>query len=135
MSTKHKLTVKMTEISQNNKESDLLYPLPVVEFDLAKKINITDLIRDTDNLRTIDLPGVIYGTPIQYLVIIAKYTVTNSLIGAVAGLPAPFKVRLNGDIASKDIQSGCLIWGGEVTDLKIETPVTDFIEYQILAGI
>ena len=66
MSVTHKLTLKMTETSQNAKESDLLYPLPVVSFNLLKKISITDRIRDTDNLRTINLPGTIYGTPIQY---------------------------------------------------------------------
>jgi hypothetical protein len=135
MSVTHKLTIKMTETSQNAKESDLLFPLPVVSFDLLKKISLTDRIRDTDNLRTIALPGVIYGTPIQYLVVIAKYTVTNSLIGAVAGMPAPFSVRLNGDAASKAIGSGVLVWGGEVTALQIETAVTDYIEYEILAGI
>lgn len=135
MSVTHKLTLKMTETSQNAKESDLLYPLPVVSFNLLKKISITDRIRDDDNLRTIDLPGTIYGTPIQYLVIVAKYTVTNSLIGAVVDMPAPFAVRLNGDAASKQIGSGVLVWGGEVTDLKIETAVTDYIQYEILAGI
>jgi len=131
----HKLTLKMTETSQNGKESDLLFPLPVVSFDLLKKISITDRIRDTDNLRNIDLPGTIYGNPIQYLIVVAKYTVTNSLIGAVVDMPAPFAVRLNGDAASKQIGSGVLVWGGEVTDLKIETAVTDYIQYEILAGV
>ena len=131
----HKLTLKMTETSQNAKESDLLYPLPVVSFNLLKKISITDRIRDTDNLRTIDLPGTIYGTPIQYLVIVAKYTVTNSLIGAVVDMPAPFAVRLNGDVASKQIGSGVLVWGGEITQLQIETDITDYIQYEILAGV
>lgn len=131
----HKLTLKLTETSANAKETDLLNPLPIVNFDVLKKLDLTDQIRDTDNLRTIDLPGTLYGTPIQYLLIIAKYTVTNSLIGAVKDYPAPFKVRLNGDTASKDIGAGVLVWGGEVTDLKIETNVTDYIQYDIFVGI
>ena len=45
------------------------------------------------------------------------------------------KIRLNGDATSKQIGSGVLVWGGEVTDLKIETAVTDYIQYEILAGV
>lgn len=133
MSFKHKITFKLTETSENQKENDLVLPLPVVDYDIQKKLILRDLIRDTDNLRLIDVPQSVYGIP-KYLFIFAVYTVDNSLIGAVKGKPAPFKVRLNGDAASKDITSGVLFWGGEVSSLYIETPVTDYIEYQVFLG-
>lgn len=133
MSVKHKITVKLTETSENQKEYDMIQPLPVVDYDILKKLVVRDQIRDTDNLRLIDIPQSVYGTP-KYLFVFAQYTVDNSLLNAVKGKPAPFKVRLNGDTVSKDIESGVLLWGGSVTSLYFETPVTDYIEYQVFIG-
>ena len=81
MSFKHKITFKLTETSENQKENDLVLPLPVVDYDIQKKLIARDLIRDTDNLRLIDVPQTVYGVP-KYLFIFAVYTVDNSLIGA-----------------------------------------------------
>ena len=50
MSFKHKITFKLTETSENQKENDLVLPLPVVDYDIQKKLILRDLIRDTDNL-------------------------------------------------------------------------------------
>jgi hypothetical protein len=91
---------------------------------------VTRQIKASDNLVTI----AINPPATKYLFIRAQYVSDDPAIGVRRGDPAPYSVRINGDLVDRP-QHGMTFWGGAVTSLQVSTDYdTNKIELDVLVG-